>query len=249
MFGLGLNIWEPINGQNKSLEGCIKDGTLHWLYDAERGLVEAAGNMVTWTAAAGTGLTASDVLIPISVPPAVNPGDVNVGGRKLLYSTLATSAAQSAVPATSILVAVPLFIVRIGHAMSVVTATSRREYEGAVGTTCYCGTTGTTGLNYAIANSTVYNTLIPEVADEYGIVTTRFGNAGGSYLRSRTAAGVVSVSAAGNSGALSMTGVTLFGKVGARSKVGITAIMCVTGLSGADQIRLDSWCQQVMGWL
>jgi len=243
-LGSGVNVWEPMGGI-PLIESCIQNGTVQWLYDANpgRGLTIAAGRLVTWAPAAGAGLTASDVLVPLGAAPLA---PIAFWGREAVW-TLGAEAAQSATPATAKLVATPCDIVVV--ARSVPIATYQYIYDGAVAAQrCIFGPEGVT--NYELYNGAWWNTAIPVVALEYAMFANHHDNAGASTFRRRTSAGAVTLAGPAASGALGMQGLTLFSSYGTgrNATCAITAIMCVTGLTAADQARLDAWCRLAMRW-
>lgn len=243
MIGCGVNVWDPFGGA-LPLWRTIQDGTIALLYDAEFGVV---GSPVTsWTPRIGG--TASDVLITSLAgrEPFYTAGDVDYGGRPSVSSN-ASKHLLSTTPATALVLAQPYYLITV-QTTPTATVAYKNTTDGAL-------VAGRAQLarnavnNWTIRSSAWYDTGIACV-DATPVLNTALFSGIASTFRSRNSNGVVSTAGPGSVGITSVNGISLFATYNwtGGADVSLTAVMLVTGLSAADQTRLDRWCQQKMGW-
>jgi hypothetical protein len=231
-----------------TLESCVQDGTLRLLYDATSGYVPEVGAVAAnWTPRIGG--TAADVLVGVlGNEPVYSASDVGFGGRPSVTGN-GVKAMVSATPASAIVVAQPGSIIFIARNHTPVLGADQIMQDGSAYGRWYMWK-GSGNSDYRIATGvTSASTGINIVAEECNLITTYY-NGTSSYLRKRTAGGAIAATGALNAGVASIQGLSLFGKYNHLGNVpfGVTAVMVVTGLSAADQARLDAWCQVAMGW-
>jgi hypothetical protein len=230
------------------LESCIQDGTILLLYDAASGYVPEVGAVpANW--APRIGGTAADVLVGVlGNEPVYSASDVGFGGRPSVTGN-GVKAMVPATPASAITIAQPGYVVLIARNHTPVTAPAEIMMDGGSSAGqwyFYKHAAATTYTLYAGANG---DSLIDIVAEERNIFTCLYNDTSSS-LRKRTSGGAVAASGAISAGAASLKGISLFGGYNSTYSVqfGVTAVMIVTGLSAADQERLDAWCQVAMDW-
>jgi hypothetical protein len=231
------------------LESCIQDGTLQILYDAASGYVpEVGGVAANWTPRIGG--TAADVLVGVlGNQPVYSAADAGVGNRPLVTGD-GVKGIQSIDVVNAFQLTQPLQIILIGRNHVTAPGSTKRIFSGADAFKRIYLDQNTAG-NFALYAGSLALPGSVVVASELNIITARC-NTTATIFRKRTAAGAVFESGALNIGSNSILGLTLFndyhnGDLYA-APFGVTAVMVVTGLSAADQARLDAWCQIVMGW-
>jgi hypothetical protein len=230
------------------LESCIQDGTIQLLYDAASGYVPEVGAVAAnWTPRIGG--TAADVLTAVlGEAPVYSASDVGFGGRPSITGN-GVKGLQSIDKVNALLLAQPLQIILIGRNHVTAPGSIKRIFSGVHGSYRIFLDQNTAG-NFELYGGAVANVGTAVVASELNIITVRC-NTTASVFRKRNSAGAVFESGALNIGTMSIRGLTLFDDYllsGFSPAFGVTEVMVVTGLSAADQARLDAWCQVAMGW-
>ena len=231
-----------------TLELCIQDGTIVWLYDAEYGVVASGGYVTSWTPKVCVGGGAADVLIPTAgQDPVSNATDAEFGGRPSVERTT-QGFLRSTTPASAVTVAQPHTVIDICKTPPATPTGDAYLYDSA--STGYRGAVWRSSNTWSASAGTAWNTGLAMSAATPLMSLARHESTS-STLKTRTNAGVAASAGPGNAGTNSMRGLALFG---AYSSIGLaigkrTAIMCVAGtLSAADEARLLWWHQNVLGW-
>jgi len=230
-----------------SVESCIQDGTIHLLYDAASGYVPEAGAVsAKWTPRIGG--TAADVLTGVlGQEPVYSASDVGFGGLPTVTGN-GVGGMISTTPGDAVAVSQPGQIICIGRNHTPVTANNEYIWDGTGAYRWILDKlAGATEFNMYAGSQAATGSAV--VDSELNLITAHYDTTSSSF-RKRNSSGAMYTSGALSCGTRTLQGLSLFASENDTNPTtfGITAIMVVTGLSAADQARLDAWCQPVMGW-
>jgi hypothetical protein len=231
-----------------TLESCVQDGTIRLLYDAASGYVPEVGAVAAnWTPRIGG--TAADVLAGVlGNQPVYSASDVGFGGRPSVTGN-GVKGMVSATPGSAFTVSQPGYLIVIGRNHTPVAGNVEYIADGAGSSNRWILDKLPAQLQYNVNAGAQGATGSDIVAEELNLITV-YCNTTSSSFRKRNSAGAVYASGARNFGTGSAQGLALFANYAHSfpTTFGVTAVMIVTGLSAADQERLDAWCQVAMGW-
>jgi len=230
------------------IETCIVNGTIRLLYDLTRGATVAGGACTVWAPVIGG--TAADVLVPPDTAPSYTSNSTYFGGnRPCITGNGSTQYLQSTTPASAVQVDQTFQVVCFGKPP---TTSGAHKYmwdtaNAAVGIEASGSKNGSN--NWGLwAGSWADSGIATDSSQGVNLTATYDDTA--SIMRARKADGTLASTGTLNTDINSIQGVTLLSAYEGSfpSDGSISAFMLVTGLSAADQARLDAWAHAVMRW-